>query len=268
MEYERYIVVGDVHGCLDEFDELLELLEYRGRSRGDRLVLAGDLMDRGPDPAGVVRRARELDAEAVLGNHEEKHIRWHRWEEKVASGEAAKNPMRPFDETRLSEHNALTGDDMDWLKALPAFLRLDPSWLVVHAGFETNGVAPEAQKLGKVCRIRDVGDDGKMAADHRNPLKPVEGAVPWATRWKGPESVIYGHAVHSLSDVRVDSHGGYNCYGIDTGCVFGGQLTALVVAAKPLGSTPASPPVYWKHVAAKETYWKAPDEWKIGQSLT
>jgi diadenosine tetraphosphatase ApaH/serine/threonine PP2A family protein phosphatase len=261
MNYERYIIVGDVHGCLDELDELLLLVNYKGCSRGDRLVLAGDLLDRGPDPVGVVRRARELQAEAVLGNHEEKHLRWRKWSNKVAAGESAKNPMRPFDETRLAEHLSLSDDDMDWLEALPPFLRLDESWMVVHAGFETNGVAPEDQKLGKICRVRDVGDDGKMAADHRNPLKPVEGAVPWATRWKGPESVVYGHAVHSLLEPRTDHHDGYSCYGIDTGCVFGGRLTAILVYLDPAS-------VHFYSVNARETYWDAPKEWKIGQSLT
>jgi len=265
MNYERYIIVGDVHGCLDELDELLLLVNYKGRDRGDRLVLAGDLLDRGPDPVGVVRRARELNAEAVLGNHEEKHIRWREWEKKTAASSSIRNPMRPFDETRLREHNALTNDDMDWLRGLPAFLRLDPIWMVVHAGFETNGVAPEDQKLGKICRVRDVDDDGKMAADHRNPLKPVEGAVPWATRWAGPENVVYGHAVHSLVQARIDDHDGYSCYGIDTGCVFGGRLTALVVYPGQTGRTRIIDEFY---VRARKTYWPAPEEWKIGQSLT
>lgn len=261
MKYERYIIIGDVHGCLDELDDLLRLVGHKGRNGGDRLIFAGDLLDRGPDPVGVVRRARELQADAVLGNHEEKHLRWRQWEEKVSSGEAAKNPMRPFDGDRLSEHNALTDDDMAWLRALPPFLRLDPRWLVVHAGFETNGTAPEDQKLGKICRVRDVGDDGKMAADHRNPLKPVEGAVPWATRWKGPENVVYGHAVHSLQEPRIDEHDGYACYGIDTGCVFGGRLTALTVMKKAQRIISYSVP-------AKKKHWDAPKEWKIGQSLT
>ena len=61
-------------------------------------------------------------------------------------------------------------------------------------------------------------------------MKAVEGSMPWATSWQGPESVVYGHAVYSLSEARLDEHDGYTCYGIDTGCVFGGQLTALVVS--------------------------------------
>ena len=259
MEYDRYILIGDVHGCLDELDELLAVVDYRG-SGGDRLVFVGDLMDRGPDPVGVVRRARELGADCVLGNHEEKHIRWRRWEEKIAAGEADSNPMRPFTGSRLDEHNALSDDDMGWLRGLPSFLRLDESWLVVHAGFETNGAAPEDQKLSTICRVRDVGEDGRMAADHRNPLKPVDGSVPWSTRWEGPENVVYGHAVHSLSEARLDEHDGYTCYGIDTGCVFGGRLTALVVhddGRKIL-----------TYVDAKEAYYETPPGWQPGRGVS
>lgn len=250
MKYERYMIVGDVHGCLDELDELLRLLDYKGRDNGDRLVFAGDLMDRGPDPAGCVRRARELNAECVVGNHEEKHIRWRLWEQKVSSGEASKNPMRPFTGVRLDEHNALSDEDVDWMRGLPAFLRLDPSWLVVHAGFETDGTPIEDQKLATICRVRDLDERGRMAANHRDPLKPVEGAVPWATLWKGPENVVYGHAVYSHQEPRRDDHDGYACYGVDTGCVFGGRLTALVIDPEGL-----SPPRYVQ-VTAKRKYWE------------
>lgn len=260
MKYERYIFVGDVHGCLDELDELLRLVDYRGGR--DRLVFVGDLLDRGPDPVGVVRRARELGADAVLGNHEEKHIRWRKWEAKVSSGEADKNPMRPFTGSRLDEHNALSDEDMDWLRGLPSFLRLDESWMVVHAGFETNGVAPEKQKLSTICRVRDVGEDGRMATDHRNPLAPVEGAVPWATRWGGPESVVYGHAVYDLKEPRRDDHGTYACYGIDTGCVFGGHLTALSVDAQGV-----SPPRYVQALAKRE-YFPIAKDWQPGRGVS
>jgi bis(5'-nucleosyl)-tetraphosphatase (symmetrical) len=67
-------VIGDIHGCLDEFDELRKKI---GLVKGtDRVVLLGDLIDRGPDSVGVVRRAMEMNDECILGNHEEKHLRF------------------------------------------------------------------------------------------------------------------------------------------------------------------------------------------------
>ena len=77
---KRVICVGDIHGCLEEFDELLRTLQYN--KEREQLILLGDLMDRGPDPVGCVRRARELDLACIMGNHEEKHLRWRRHEKK------------------------------------------------------------------------------------------------------------------------------------------------------------------------------------------
>ena len=261
MEDQRYVIIGDVHGCLEELDDLLAHVQYRGRNGGDRLVFAGDLLDRGPDPVGVVRRARELRAECVMGNHEEKHVRWRRWTGKVASGEAAKNPMRPFDKVRLDEHNALSEEDMAYIVAMPKFIRLNEGWLVVHAGFESNGVAVETQKLNTVSRVRDVNEKGKMAVNKADFFKPAEGSVPWSTRWAGPENVVYGHAVHSLAKPRVDNHEDYACYGIDTGCVFGGALTALVV--DPRG---VKYPTF-KNIRSKREYYPLPRGWGPGRPL-
>ena len=231
MSRSRTIVIGDVHGCLDELDELLRAVELRPV---DRIVLAGDLMDRGPDPAGVVRRARELGALAVLGNHEEKHLRWRRHESRRAEDPSYRNPMTPFPDERRAQHDALGEDDWHWISALPTWLRLSAAgrrWLVVHAGFEPRW--PLKQQNDRiVIRIREVDDRGKFVSSG-DPRVPVEGAVPWATRWRGRESVVYGHHVHALDAPRVDRHReGVECWGIDTGCVFGGHLSALVLETR------------------------------------
>ena len=77
----RAAIVGDIHGCLAEARQVLAELRRRGLQRSDELILLGDLVDKGPDPAGVVRFFRqERDAGQrtvlILGNHEEKHARW------------------------------------------------------------------------------------------------------------------------------------------------------------------------------------------------
>lgn len=69
----RFLVMGDIHGCLDEFNKLVDKMEYQPDR--DRLVLLGDLTDKGPDSLGVVRRARELGAMCIRGNHDDKVIR-------------------------------------------------------------------------------------------------------------------------------------------------------------------------------------------------
>src|SRR5512138_2797540 len=118
----RTIVVGDVHGCLEELDDLLVTAGYTPGK--DRLVFLGDLLDRGPDPVGVVRRVRELGAECVLGNHEEKHLRYAAHEARRRDDPGYRNPMRRFDARRAGEHARLTRDDLLWLAGLPRVIAL------------------------------------------------------------------------------------------------------------------------------------------------
>ena len=220
----RAIVIGDVHGCLDELDELLRIVEYR--QEADRLYFVGDLVDRGPDPVGVVRRVRELHAECARGNHEEKHVRWARREaERRATGKP--NPMRPLAEKVLREHETLGDDNLAWMAALPLVIEPVPGWVIVHAGFEPD--RPVWQQNPNVCmRVRYVDQRDRMKSG--DPYSKPAGAVRWATRWPGRENVIYGHAVHDMADATVDEpQESVRCYGIDTGCCFGGRLTALVM---------------------------------------
>ena len=240
MTTRRSIVIGDVHGCLEELDELLVCLE---RKPTDRLIFLGDLMDRGPDPIGVVRRVRELGAECVLGNHEEKHLRWARHEAKRKSQPRYRNPMQPFEGDGLAQHAALTADDLAWMIALPKLVTIEgsattPDWLVVHAGLWP-GKPLATQKEGVMLRLRYVTAEGDPVRGDDPTVMP-RGAHPWATRWRGPESVVYGHAVHDLATPRVDRPAeGVECWGIDTGCCFGGALTALVLPSREVVSVKA-----------------------------
>jgi hypothetical protein len=231
----RTIVVGDVHGCLEELDELLRLVQLRAGF--DRLVFVGDLLDRGPDSVGVLRRARELGASSVLGNHESKHLRWARHEAWRRRDPSHRNPLRPFSPERMAEHRRLSADDLSWLAALPTVLRLDGSWAVIHAGLSPRRRL-DAQVREEVIRMRLVDTDGHMVAQRRGAIPPH--LEPWATRWPGPESIIYGHHVHGLDEPRVDApHNGVRCVGLDTGCCYGGRLSALILPAEEIVSVPA-----------------------------
>ena len=233
----RTIVVGDVHGCLEELDELLRVVEFRPGF--DRLVFVGDLLDRGPDPVGVVRRARELRAASVVGNHEDRHLRWARHEAWRRVDPSHRNPLRPLSAERLAQHRRLSPEDLAWLLALPPFLRLDGGWAVVHGG-----LAPlrrlDEQVHHEIIRLRLVGEDGHPVAHSRHEEQIPAGAAPWATRWGGPESVIYGHHVHGLAEPRVDQPSpGVRCVGLDTGCCYGGRLSALILPSEEIASVAA-----------------------------
>lgn len=221
----RTIVVGDVHGCLDEFRSLLDLLSFR--QGHDRLVQVGDLMDKGPDPVGCVRFARSVGAEVIMGNHEDSHVRFRRHEAtRTATGKP--NPMLKFaeDVDKVTQNAALSDDEVVWMASLPLVLDLGGGLVAVHGGFEPAFSVENQSKA--MLRVRYVNDQGRMATNGTSPLDQPSGSVRWAERWTGPQSVVYGHAAHSLVSPKVDAFPGGWCFAVDTGAVYGGRLTAMV----------------------------------------
>jgi bis(5'-nucleosyl)-tetraphosphatase (symmetrical) len=222
---EKLIVtVGDVHGCIDELNELLNTLQYNSNQM--RLVFLGDLMDRGPDPLACVRKVQELGVECIMGNHEEKNIRWNKHEKnKALTGKL--NPMKHMSAADAKFNAELTESDLVWLKALPLKLDLGNNWWAVHAGCEPR-YPLSRQSSSQIMRVRYVNEKGNGVPLGPNMSQP-EGSVYWTENWKGPENIVYGHCVHDLKTPRHDySPYRSHCLGIDTGCVFGGHLTAAL----------------------------------------
>ena len=214
---QRTIIVGDVHGCLDE---LQALLRQCGVIRGDRVVLAGDLVAKGPDSRGVVQLVREIGALAVLGNHDDFCIDvWRRRHQAEA-----RRPRRWLLDTL---------DESDWafLESLPLFLRLGaereggPEVAVVHAG-AVPGVPLEEQERENLLSLRSLV--GGSAPSRRLLMR-----WPWAAAWRGPEHIVFGHdAVRGLQQYPLAT-------GLDTGCVYGRELTALELPSRHIYKVPA-----------------------------
>ena len=214
---QRTIIVGDVHGCVDE---LQALLRQCGVVRGDRVVLAGDLVAKGPDSRGVVQLAREMGALAVLGNHDDYCIDvWRR--------------RHQADGRRLRRWLLDKLDDSDWafLESLPLFLRLGaegeggPEVAVVHAG-AVPGVPLEEQERDNLLSLRSLV--GGSAPSRRLLMR-----WPWAAAWRGPEHIVFGHdAVRGLQQYPLAT-------GLDTGCVYGRELTALELPSRRIYKVPA-----------------------------
>lgn len=220
----RTIVVGDIHGCFDELMELIEKVKWKKDE--DQLILAGDLIDRGPKPKETVEWARINRAAGVRGNHEDKHLRWNRHEAKRLANPKYLNPMRGFQEKRMQEHNSLSPDDWVYLENLPLYQQIAPNYIVVHAGL-IFGVPLKEQKGEFVVRARYLDGKNKMMKLEDDYSVP-KGGIFWTEKWKGPENIIYGHNV-TIGKPRIDEPvPGIQCYGIDTGCCFGGYLTALI----------------------------------------
>jgi hypothetical protein len=185
----------------------------------------------------------ELRARLVKGNHEEKALRFLRHEARAAAEPGYRNPMRPVPAERLAEWRSLSEDQVAWLRDAPTTLELPCNWVAVHAGFEP-GLETDRQKDQHLVRVRFVDSSGKMVGYSEGSLDQPEGTVYWTEQWRGPRNVVYGHAVHSKEAPRIDyvddlgcstvygtsqvaAH--VACVGIDTGCCFGGRLTAMVL---------------------------------------
>lgn len=209
----RTIVVGDLHGCRDE---ALDLLDKLAVSSSDRVIFAGDLVDRGPHRRECVELA--MRHEAILGNHEESHL------------QLRKRPPEKLKPDHAETRRALGPEHLDWMGTLPLFLRIpEANAVVVHAGV-LPGVPIERQLPHTLLHAQCVRPPETKSYW---PSKAPDGFTFWTNHWRGPERVIFGHTV--LTRPLVSEW----AIGIDTGCVHGGSLTAVVLPSWEVVSVPA-----------------------------
>jgi predicted phosphodiesterase len=205
----RTIAIGDVHGCADEFEELLRRLELKA---DDRVIQVGDLVNRGPDSHRVIELARKYQVEAIIGNHELRLLSARK-----------KNKPSLLKEDDQATVEQLTENDWKYLEAMPKFLydaQIDT--VIVHGGFLPNKPW-QTQGSDLITKIQVIDKKGKAAKRSEAP-----DAAPWADYWGGNPFVVYGHTPRPRVLERKGS------IGIDTGCVYGGQLTAYIIEDKSL----------------------------------
>jgi len=200
----RLIAVGDIHGCHAEFAEMLSQLELKA---GDRLVLLGDLVNRGPDSVKVLDLARSTGAISLLGNHELRLLKF----------------KRTGDRKYMKEHDLQTFDSLrpqDWayLEAMQlTYEEPDLNTVFVHGGFLPNEPW-QKQPSEVVTRVQVIDKDGRARKRADAPEAPS-----WADLWGGPPFVVYGHTP------RAEVYKLKWSIGIDTACVLGGALTAYIL---------------------------------------
>ncbi len=219
----RTLFIGDIHGCAREFDQLLSKLEFQRDS--DLLYLTGDAFTRGPDPAGVWRLIRDTDAKMVLGNHDVKmpdRIRQH------LSGVPI--PTRWLDYQQTLEALGPVADSLiPWLEALPLWID-EPDFLLVHAG-----VNPE-KGLGGTTR-------DELLTIRTWP--PVDGIV--GPRWHDAyepsgKLVVFGHDAPAGLVMKRRDDGAPYVIGLDSGCIYGGQLSGYALEEDRLVQIESSVP--------------------------
>ena len=217
----RTIIVGDVHGCARELETLLDEV---GFATGDRLILVGDIVARGPDSIGALDIVRRTGAVLVRGNHEERlltsreadlhPLRWSASGTPAVKKLAAKGP-KPLGRIHAEVAAKLRPIDWSLLEASPLYVDLpEHDVRVVHAGV-VPGVPIEKQERKTLLTIRSVGPRGE-ALEKR-------GAVLWGAQYRGSPHIVFGHHARQKPQLHPWATG------LDTGCVYGGLLTALVL---------------------------------------
>ena len=203
----RIIAIGDIHGCHQEFSELLELLSL---TKDDRLILLGDLVNRGPDSCRVIDLARQHGAISLLGNHELRLLNYRRTR--------ATNIERETDADTFSK---LRPEDWAYLETMPlTYYEEDLNTVFVHGGFLPDEPW-QRQPASIVTRIQVIDKAGQPSKRADAPDAPV-----WADLWNGPPFVVYGHTP------RPEIYKLKWSVGIDTACVMGGSLTAYILPEK------------------------------------
>src|SRR5215469_14779909 len=231
-------VIGDIHGCLSELQALLATLGYEATAdehgrlagarhpAGRRAVFLGDLVDRGPDTPGVLRMVigmvRTGDALCVLGNHEAKLLRALRGRQVQVTHGLAQS-LAQLD----AEPAEFRSRVEQFIDGLISHYVMDGGKLVVsHAGLTERFQGRASARVRSFCLYGDTtGETDEFGL-------PVR--YPWASEYRGEAMVLYGHTPVPLPEWV----NGTMC--LDTGCVFGGRLTALRYPEREVVSVPAA----------------------------
>ncbi|CAF9943263.1 MAG: hypothetical protein ALECFALPRED_010932 [Alectoria fallacina] len=254
---KRLIVIGDVHGCSDELENLLAEVQYEART--DHLIFAGDFISKGPSSPAVIDLAMSAHASCVRGNHEDRVLLAYRdlyshrltQEQKGKKAPSPPAPGMPEDMRQndsedegeeLEEETFLHGDavdrrlaesftkrQIDYMASCPVILDIGQikglgDVHVVHAGL-VPGVRLERQDPMGVMHMRTIDLDTHV------PSSSAKG-TPWFKLWNRYQSlipshqrstVIYGH--DSRRGLQIQKYS----KGLDTGCVKGGKLSAMII---------------------------------------
>lgn len=205
----KTIVIGDIHGCYSELKNLITDLESNGEynKNTDKLVFLGDYIDRGKDSSLVIKFIRKLQKEnknviALMGNHEDMLLEYYKNGDETWLWNGGKETLESY--YGLGEQFK---DDMRWMENLPLY-HTDNNFIYVHGGIDVNKPL-EKQDKDTLLWIRDEFIYNKKKYDKR---------------------VVFGHTPTILLNKEyLPILTNADNIDIDTACVFGGSLTALII---------------------------------------
>ena len=244
-EHGPFDIIGDVHGCCDELEELLEQLGYQQELReendviwgdtvyshpeGRKAVFVGDLVDRGPRILDVVRIVRNMVQHGtglcVPGNHDVKLLRKLNGK-KVQITHGLAETMSEIEQIPEDKRDGFCKSMAEFLDGLISHYVLDDGKLVVaHAGLREE---MQGRGSGKVREFALYGETTGETDEFGLPVRHN-----WAAEYRGSATVVYGHTpIPELEWLN-------RTINVDTGCVFGGKLTALRYPEKEFVSVDA-----------------------------
>ena len=205
----RTVVVGDIHGCYVELKDLISSLEENGKYNKDtdKLIFLGDYVDRGEDSRSVIKFIRDMQKNnsnviALMGNHEDMLLHYINGVDDYWTFNGCEATIKSYS----GFADQLT-DDIAWMRTLPLYHE-DEHFIYVHAGVDVNKPIDQQDKE-TLLWIRD-----SFVFNRKEYYKQV----------------VFGHTpTMNLNGINKPIYTYANNIAMDTGCVYGGALSALII---------------------------------------
>lgn len=214
---KKTFFIGDIHGCHQEFLELLDKINYSPDRH--RVIVLGDVIYKGPSSLEALKWIKENKAEVILGNHEMTFLK------ELKSGKLRHSFLQLKNEM---------GSDVSiwskWIQSWPLYIEED-SFIAVHAGLVPDE-HPSQSEPHYLVNIRLWDSENSVpvrrSKDYRERQKQYEKFSPWYDFYRGDKLVIHGHWADKGLNIRDKT------IGLDSGCVYGGHLSGFFLEDKKL----------------------------------
>ena len=204
-------LVGDIHGCFFEFLDLLNAVNYDQTKH--RLILLGDIINRGPHSWEMLKWVKSQNVEVIQGNHEEAFIRFAR----------RNRPITPtLDELKQQMDKDLE-NWLTWMESWPLYIE-EEEFIAVHAGLAP-GKHPKDSDIRTLLYVRTWDEKNQTIGDNTH--------SPWYEFYTGEKLIIYGHWAKQGLQIR------QNTIGLDSGCVYGKKLSGILLPERKIFQVPA-----------------------------